>query len=107
MKMFCSIPDRDRQREQAKLRRRRAKLETTLHPFPENGTPAQKAAHEAGGTALHLRFKELSGQNGGCGSPTYVIGTNGGTIPCGAMLTQFGKTEPYYCGECDKGRGPK
>jgi hypothetical protein len=36
----------------------------------------------------------------GCGKQTHVAGTNGGTMPCGAMLTNFGKTEPYYCGAC-------
>lgn len=35
----------------------------------------------------------------GCGKPMHVIGTNGGTMPCGAMLTRFGKTAPEYC--CD------
>lgn len=96
--------DRDRQREQASARRRMDKQESLLHPFPENGSPIQKAVHEAGGTVLHLRFSEMSGQNGGCGSPTYVDGTNGGTIPCGAMLTQFGKTKPYYCEACESER---
>ena len=38
----------------------------------------------------------------GCGKATHVIGTNGGTMPCGANLTQFGKTEPYYCGACSE-----
>lgn len=36
----------------------------------------------------------------GCGLPTHVAGTNGGTMPCGAVLTQFGTTGPYYCAEC-------
>jgi hypothetical protein len=40
----------------------------------------------------------------GCGRATHVEGTNGGTMPCGAMLTQFGKTEPYYCAACVPGR---
>ena len=30
----------------------------------------------------------------------YVEGTNGGKMPCGAMLTAFGRTEPYFCQEC-------
>jgi hypothetical protein len=37
----------------------------------------------------------------GCGRLTHVHGTNGGTMPCGAMLTRFGKTEPYYCTSCE------
>jgi hypothetical protein len=36
----------------------------------------------------------------GCGKPTHVAGTNGGLMPCGALLTCFGTTEPYYCGVC-------
>ena len=37
----------------------------------------------------------------GCGKQTGVIGTNAGTMPCGAMLTMAGQTYPYYCYECD------
>lgn len=37
----------------------------------------------------------------GCGHVTHVAGTNGGTMPCGAKLTMFGKTEPYYCAKCE------
>lgn len=40
----------------------------------------------------------------GCGRPTHVEGTNGGMMPCGAMLTQFGKSAPYYCAACEPGR---
>lgn len=36
----------------------------------------------------------------GCGLPTHVEGTNGGQMPCGALLLRFGKTEPYFCAEC-------
>lgn len=36
----------------------------------------------------------------GCGVATHVSGTNGGTMPCGANLTRFGVTEPYYCARC-------
>lgn len=36
----------------------------------------------------------------GCGQPTYVAGTNGGQMPCGANLTILGKTEQYLCGHC-------
>lgn len=37
----------------------------------------------------------------GCGKLTHVIGTNGGKMPCGANLTTFGKTAPYYCDDCE------
>lgn len=36
----------------------------------------------------------------GCGRATHVTGTNGGTMPCGSMLTQLGVTAPYYCARC-------
>ena len=64
-----------------------------------------KACSEAGGVLIRVSIPKLSeGRNGGCGCPTHVTGTNGGTMPCGAMLTQFGKTEPYYCGSCQTRR---
>ena len=31
---------------------------------------------------------------------TYVVGTNGGMMPCGADLTIGEVTAPYYCGRC-------
>ena len=37
----------------------------------------------------------------GCGRATHVSGTNGGTMPCGANLTMFGETAPYYCAKCE------
>lgn len=37
----------------------------------------------------------------GCGSPTHVSGTNGGTMPCGGWLSwPDGKREQYFCGNC-------
>jgi hypothetical protein len=72
-------------------------------PLPE--TPLEKAAFASGGVLLKVTFRRLpQAQNGGCGAPTLVEGTNGGTVPCGALLTQFGKTEPYYCGACHEQR---
>lgn len=42
----------------------------------------------------------------GCGKTIHVEGTNGGTMPCGGMLTQLdGSKAPYYCGDCDRGIG--
>lgn len=38
----------------------------------------------------------------GCGRSIHVVGTNGGTMPCGALLTQFGKTNPYFCPACEQ-----
>jgi hypothetical protein len=44
---------------------------------------------------LAFSFRPLpEGRRGGCGTPTHVEGTNGGTLPCGALLN--GK--PYYGG---------
>ena len=62
--------------------------------------PVAKAASEAGGVLIGVRLSLRLGPNGGCGAPTYVVGTNGGTLPCGSLLTQFGQTAPYYCGLC-------
>ena len=43
---------------------------------------------------------------GGCGERTHVAGTNGGTLPCGAMLKQpDGSEAPYLCGTCLPMRG--
>jgi hypothetical protein len=37
----------------------------------------------------------------GCGSPTRVAGTNGGTMPCGAWLTQLdGSRTQEFCPNC-------
>lgn len=50
------------------------------------------------GTLIDLR---LCGRpSKGCGKPTHVDGTNGGTMPCGSLLTAFGTTKPYYCAAC-------
>jgi len=46
-------------------------------------------------------YQQVTGHpKAGCGTPTHVIGTNGGMMPCGALLTRFGRTEPYYCALC-------
>jgi hypothetical protein len=37
----------------------------------------------------------------GCGRPTHVVGTNGGTMPCGSLLTTFGWTRRYFCADCE------
>lgn len=63
----------------------------------------KKAAAACGGTLISVSIPPIPpGKNGGCGSRTHVVGTNGGTMPCGDLLTQFGKTEPYYCAHCSK-----
>lgn len=65
-------------------------------------TSMKEVVQEAGGTLIRVVLPRIITQNGGCGCPTYVSGTNGGQMPCGAMLTVFGKTEPYYCGACQE-----
>lgn len=41
----------------------------------------------------------------GCRILTYVAGTNGGRMPCGASLEWFtGKTTVQYCGACEAAR---
>jgi hypothetical protein len=60
------------------------------------------AVHIGGGELIVLQFTPVPpGPNGGCGTRIHVVGTNGGTMPCGALLTQFGKTAPYYCEYCE------
>jgi len=50
---------------------------------------------------LAFSFKPIpEGENGGCGTPINVVGTNGGKMPCGSILYRFGKAEPYYCSHC-------
>lgn len=101
MTRIRSLYETERANEAAAAHRRMAKRETEINPFPESGTSHQKAAHKAGGTLIGVRLKLTLGPNGGCGAPTHVVGTNGGTLPCGSMLTMFGETKPYYCGHCD------
>ena len=63
------------------------------------------AARVCGGQLLTFKFALPAippADNGGCGASTHVAGTNGGTMPCGALLHRFGKAEPYYCGACSK-----
>ena len=74
---------------------------------PIHDTPHAKAVCEAGGVLIYgPKLVCPPGKNGGCGAPTSVEGTNGGKMPCGALLTMFGKTEPYYCAHCAPGRTP-
>ena len=68
----------------------------------------KKAAAACGGTLISVSIPPIPpGKNGGCGSRTHVVGTNGGTMPCGDLLTQFGKTEPYYCDHCSQQKEAK
>ena len=60
----------------------------------------QKMAAEAGGIRLDAAMLDSTFAGKGCGAPTYVEGTNGGKMPCGAILHRFGAAEPYYCGLC-------
>jgi len=93
----------ERDAEAAKARRRRVKLEEQQHEErrPNRDNPIACAAHEAGGHLIQVKLSIPEGQNGGCGGLIHVIGTNGGTIPCGSYLTQFGERLPYYCDHCD------
>jgi hypothetical protein len=63
-------------------------------------SPLACACKEAGGTLITVRLSAPLGENGGCGSPTHVAGTNGGEMPCGSLLTMMGETKPYYCAAC-------
>ena len=70
-------------------------------------TPHEQAAKEAGGTCITVPLPSreewdatLKKYAPGCGTPTEVVGTNGGTMPCGAMLNVSGKPEQYFCAAC-------
>jgi hypothetical protein len=68
--------------------------------------PHARAVHDAGGTLIVVGFQDIAADlvkyAPGCGSPIHVAGTNGGAMPCGARLTQFGKTEQQFCGYCER-----
>ena len=40
-------------------------------------------------------------QNKGCGKPIRVIGTNGGTMACGATLRHGKELAVHYCSDCE------
>ena len=68
----------------------------------DNMNNLTKACQESGGTLIVIKSRRLiPGQNGGCGAPTNVEGTNGGKMPCGSFLTKLDGTKaPYYCCLC-------
>jgi len=66
--------------------------------YPDD--PLAEAAQQSGGVLIKVRLSCSQRLNGGCGAPVHLAGTNGGTLPCGSNLTQFGTTRPYYCGRC-------
>jgi len=80
---------------------KRARVRNVVPP-PVFDTPHAHAAYDSSGLLLYYRFKPTPpGRNGGCGSPTHVVGTNGGTMPCGHVLRGLdGVSAPYYCGVC-------
>ena len=75
-------------------------------------TPHQRAVQAAGGTLIiGPRLvdidRDLRIYAPGCGSLTYVEATNGGQMPCGAMLTQLDGTKaPYFCARCQPAGAP-
>lgn len=91
---------RERAAAFAAARRRSTKRDAEIRAPYKGDDPISKAAYESGGVLIRAYLKMPEGPNGGCGAPTHVEGTNGGTLPCGSNLTQSGVTEPYYCGHC-------
>lgn len=82
--------------------RKRRKVKDTP---PLYDTAQARAVSEAGGVLICARLVLRPAQNGGCGGPTYVDGTNGGEVECGAFVTQLdGSCAPYYCAACDMRR---
>lgn len=72
-------------------------------PVPSD--PHERTVHELGGKLVRVALDRKGHQRDvavratyapGCGDATHVEGTNGGTMPCGALLG--GK--PYFCGRC-------
>lgn len=68
--------------------------------------PLARTVSDAGGALRYVDIPNLKpGENGGCGSPCRVEGTNGGEMPCGSMLSENGRKKPHYCPACRDGRG--
>lgn len=71
----------------------------------------RKAAEAAGGTLIELDLTaafdqiraDMERYAPGCGALTYVAGTNGGRMPCGATINYFGRVQPYFCASCHEG----
>lgn len=89
------------QADAARIRRKMANRDREMRSPYKGSDPLSMAAYEAGGVSVRVNLLLPVGENGGCGTPTHVAGTNGGKMPCGSLLTRFGKTKPYYCGCCD------
>ena len=68
--------------------------------------PHAHTAHDAGGRLISAPLNrqqfqaDLDRYAPGCGTPTYIPGTNGGQVPCGGELTLSGKTERHFCPAC-------
>jgi hypothetical protein len=71
-------------------------------------TPTQQAqvVKDCGGHLVTLSFRLPAippPDNGGCGEPTHVAGTNAGRLPCGALFNWPGEEpRPYYCAPCSQ-----
>jgi len=69
---------------------------------PIYNDPYAKAVADCGGILFKLRIRPIAPpDNNGCGCDINVVGTNGGLLRCGSLLTMFGVTKPYYCGNCE------
>lgn len=78
---------------------------TARKPRPAHSL--QDVVRDCGGTLLTARLPPIKpGQNGGCGAPTYVPGTNGAKVPCGARVYDLdGTANVVYCGACEPAAG--
>ncbi len=105
MRPYMMDSQEDLKLRDAAVRRRRAAYAKQT-PVGIPGDPHSAAASEAGGVCMGFRFKALPPpENGGCGVPTHLAGTNGGTFPCGSMVDMFGDCRPRYCPRCQDAKG--
>jgi len=98
--MVLTPADRATRNAQRRAHTRSVRRDHEIRTPHRGDNPVSQAAFEAGGVALLVHLTQPRGENGGCGTKTHVAGTNGGTMPCGSLLTVFGRTEPYYCVHC-------
>lgn len=53
----------------------------------------------------HVSVPTAPAEYKGCGRPTHLSGTNGGTFPCGSMVDMFGDRRRRYCPSCQDAKG--
>lgn len=78
------------------------KRNTTNRFFVLEGTIVRAAQSTRTGALNYMSEGRVLVVIQGCGKCVHVVGTNGGTMPCGATLTQLdGTVAPYLCATCE------